>query len=160
MALNRFEKVAGRAFRDHARKLLAISWEDFPDAAPCSARVRFYRHECSAVSGRTRSIALQECVVTSQEILVTWDGDRLLVLSAAEAESLVASGKPVETEVILAGKFTFTWKHGMCDRCRLMVLSREGSFRDARPRPALTQDDLASLTGGAVRKLVAREVAD
>lgn len=148
MTLNRFEKVAGRSFRDGAEALLAISLLENPDSAACSPHVAFFRHECSAVRGRTRAIALEDVTLTSPEIWVTWDGDALTVISKEEALCLAVEGQPVETEIILAGKFTFTWKRGKCARCALEVMSREGSFRDARPGKARTQEDLASLTAG------------
>ncbi len=148
MTLNRFEKVAGRSFRAGAEALLATSLLENPDSAACSPHVLFFRHECSAVRGRTRAIQLEDVILTSPELWVTWDGDSLMAISRQEATDLATGGQPVETEIILAGKFTFTWKRGKCAKCGLEVMSREGAFKDARPGKKWSQEDLASLTSG------------
>ena len=155
MTLNRFEKAAGKSFRAEATRDLALSLASFPDSVPCSPYVSYFRHECPAVKGRTRSVILEDITLASPQILVTWGGEDYEVISADEAEAAVAAGHPVEAEVILAGKFTFSWVRGKCGKCGLVVMSREGVFRDARPDKGEAQADLASLTG--VNKLVVRK---
>lgn len=140
-------------------ELLAAAWGDFPDSAPCSAQVKFYRHECAMSAGRTRSVPLQDVKVTSQEVLVNWNKGDPRILTRPEAEEL-ATRQAVELDVVLAGKFSFTWKNGKCGKCGLTVMSREGVFRDARPREGLTQDDLASFAGTLQVKVSQREIAD
>lgn len=148
MGLSRIEKCAGRWFRGEAEKLLAASLIDFPDSAPCSPHVYRYRHPCPEVAGRTRSIALQDVIVSSPEIWVSWNGDDVQVITRGEAEALVAAGTAVEFETVLAGKFEFTWKNGRCDKCGLRAISREGEFSDARPVHGMQQEDLATFTQG------------
>lgn len=142
--LTALEKAAGRHFRGAAEQVLAVSLLDHPDSAPCSYRVKFFRHEC-AVEGRTRSVRLEDMTLTSPEMLVSIRGGELAVIEAALAERLVSYGMPVEYEVILAGKFSFSWKYGECGRCGLTVMSREGVLKDERPRqPEKVQRDLMS----------------
>jgi len=157
VSLNRFEKVAGRLFREEARKSLAISLAESPEYAPCDPTISFFRHDCEAEEGRTRSIQLFDVTLCSPELWVTWSGEELFVIAQDRAASLVAEGTPVEAEVILAGKFSFTWKRGTCRNCGLVAISPDGLFRDARPRKGLSQDDLASMTGG-VRELRNKEI--
>lgn len=148
MALSEFEKTAGRSFRKSARQALNAVRAEHPDAAPTSESVRYYRHECSAVKGRTRAILLEDRTLTSPEIWVTWTGTQLRVISQEEAQQIVRRGDPLEFETVLAGKFSYTWKYGKCHSCYLEVLSRDGVFKDARPLPAMQQEDLAIFTGG------------
>jgi hypothetical protein len=136
-----------------------MSLADFADCAPCSAHVQFYRHECSRQLGRTRSIQLKDMTYTSPELWVTWHDDELTVITRDAAEFLVSKGEPVEFEAVLAGKFSFTWKTGVCAKCGLLAAS-EGVFRDARPQPVTKQGDLAVFTQGQqlqVTKGVMRE---
>lgn len=142
------ERVAGTAFRESARLTLAEAWRAFPDAAPCDPRLRFFRHQCSARTGRTRSVALAEETETSAEAWVGWKDGALAVLDPDAVRAQVAAGEAVEFEVVLAGKFNFTWRRGTCPKCELRVMSRDGTLREARVRTA-PQADLAVLSGTA-----------
>jgi len=154
--LNAVEKCAGRKFRAGADTVLAASLLDFPDSAPCSVRARFYRHECSAVKGRTRAIRLDDRMLASPEIWVTAGEDgNLEALFQDEAQRRLELGAVAEYQQVLAGKFTFTWKHGKCGHCGLAAISREGVLADARPATVVHQDDLASpaVPAGGIKAL-------
>ncbi len=144
MALTAVEKCAGRLFRVKAEWALGAALLDFPDSAPCSAQVSFFRHPCEAVKGRTRAIRLADVTITSPEIWVCWDEDagELRALTPQEAQERLDDGAVAEYETILAGKFSFTWKRGKCGHCDLIALSREGVFADARPAGKVRQGDL------------------
>lgn len=149
MGLTQVEKTAGRWFRASAQAMLEQSWAAAPEAAPTSSYVRFYRHNCEAVKGRTRAVTLDEVKVVSPEIWVTLgDEGELKVISREDAEAVVAGGDPLEFEAVLAGKFEYVWRTGECGHCHLQVLSGEGILNDARPLRGPRQDDLASLSGG------------
>jgi hypothetical protein len=144
MGLSVIEKRAGRAFREGAQLALAVAWADFPDSAPCSAQVSFFRHECPVVKGRTRAIRLDDVTLASPEIWVCWNegGLALEALFPSEAQQRLDSGIVAEYEVILAGKFSFTYKSGKCGHCGMTAMSREGVLKDARPGGKIRQDDL------------------
>jgi hypothetical protein len=147
MALTPVDKCAGRRFRADAEFALAEAWLMFPKAVPCSAQVRFFRHECPVVKGRTRAIRLDDRTLTSPEIWVCWTGSELEAISQSEAQQRLADGIVAEYEQVLAGKFSFTWKAGRCGHCELTAMSREGVLEDARPVQADAQGDLASSVG-------------
>jgi hypothetical protein len=147
MALTEVEKCAGRLFRGMAEQVLAVAWTDFPDCAPCSPQVSFFRHECSAAKGRTRAVLLRDMTLVSPEIWVSWENDKLMCRSPREAQQRMEEGVVAEYETVLAGKFEFTWKQGKCGRCQLTVLSREGVLKDARPAFKIKQGDLAAYGG-------------
>lgn len=147
MGLNQLspvEKCAGRFFRDQAEMNMAAALLDFPDSAPCSAQVAFYRHPCKMVKGRTRAIQLKDMMLISPEIWVCWhdDTESYEALSAVEAQVRLNAGVVAEYETVLAGKFTYAWKQGKCGHCDLIAISREGVFKDARPAAKLPQNDL------------------
>jgi hypothetical protein len=143
VALTEIEKCAGRWFRDGAESVFAAAWALFPASAECSPQVRFFRHECPAVKGRTRAVRLEDMTLTSPEIWVYWNGTALEAVSPQQAQQRLADGVVVEYEQVLAGKFSFTWKQGKCRHCGLSVISREGVLKDVRAAPKIEQGDLA-----------------
>jgi hypothetical protein len=133
MGLTQTDRAAGAQFKFRAQHALDCLWVENRAAAQCSPQVRFYRHECPAVDGRTRSVRLEDRTYTSPEMWVDWNKGNPQVYSEAQANERLARGMVAEYETVLAGRFAFTWKTGECKHCHLTVMSREGVLKDLRP---------------------------
>lgn len=149
MGLTAVEKVAGRRFRTEAQAVLAAALLDFPESVPCSGQIRFFRHECPTVKGRTRAVRLDDMTLLSPEIWVGCgeDAGEAQAFTPVEAAQRLEAGMVAEYEQVLAGKFSFTWKAGKCGHCGMMVTSREGVLKDVRLAPKIRQDNLSDPVG-------------
>lgn len=141
MALTAPEKAAGRLFREAARLQLARpDAPGGPSAAECPAVVAVWRHKCPAQEGRTRPVQLHREEWVNPEVWVTWGGSAFAdnPLNASgwkamwryQAEELLQQGITAEYQVIVMGRFSFTWVHGVCRKCELAVRSRDGIFAE------------------------------
>lgn len=163
MGLTVVERYARDLFRDTAQARLASPDAPGGDSAiDCPSVLSVWRHECPLQEGRTRPIRLDSVRWINPEIWVAWSFNRTeqidraiaeqwdkhalqaLILEnghfealwPAEAERRMQAGTVAEYEVIIGGRFSFSWRHGQCRKCHMHIRSRDGLLGENAPRYA------------------------